>query len=763
MIIRDQLILSIDNDLRDLIKARDIGVIYVYREETGEPEPGPSIEDIDLPEPLLEALKKRGIRRLYRFQYDAYKSILNGENVVITAGTGTGKTEAFLLPILSKIYEKRTPNPQAMLVYPTKALARDQLQRINDYLGYGVFSAAVYDGDTPRRIRQKISANPPDIVVTNPDMIHVGLVLSPTIRRFVKASQFMVIDELHVYEGVFGSNVKCVFERINKYRRNNPPQYIGSSATIGNPREHAETLFGVPVKVIEGPLRRRGIAYHVLVSAGKLSRWTVTAALASVLARRGLRFIVFVDSQQMAELIARIAWRSYGVDIMVHRAGLPADERKMIESKLRAGEISGVAATPTLELGIDIGFLDAVIMAAPPPSFAKYLQRAGRAGRRGRKGYVFTVLADDPIDAYYERNPKRYFEQEIPPLYMDPENEEVLRIHLLALLLEQGRIRRDELKRAWLRVAERLRYERLVAWVGPYIYPNYRLARKIFMEYMSIRGSGPQVVIYDVDEKNIVGYRELPQAVLDLHPDAVYLLNRRVYKSIEIDVDKKIARVKRLPDDTPYYTRPLYTVDLVDYSILASRTSSRGIPLAYAWVKLSINVEGYIVRNYWETEKAGIKYWFDHPITYTYNTKALLLKYPENPEWDYMSNAEAFHAIEHALISAARPVCGAALGEMGGISYPSGDIVIYDGAPGGSGLAKLLFERFEKAEEIAYEIVSKCDCEDGCPRCIYSPYCGNNNQVLSRRKATYVLGNILKRGAVKVMEPIKNRYGKPIV
>jgi DEAD/DEAH box helicase domain-containing protein len=675
LIIRDKLLLYVNDELYRRLRSRNTRITYVYEEVVGEPEPGPRIEDLDLPEPLINALHKRGIDKLYRFQYEAYKHILNNENVVISAGTGTGKTEAFLLPILKRIHDARSSGvgknkPEAMLIYPTKALSRDQLQRINDYLGYGVFSAAVYDGDTPYKVRRRIYSNPPDIIITNPDMIHVGLVLSPAIRLFVRRTNYLVVDELHVYEGVFGTHVKAVIERLKRFRRGvgNKLLFIGSSATIGNPKEHAEALFGEEVRVIEGPRRRRGVAYHVMVSAGNLSRWTVTAVLASILAENNVRFIVFTDSQQMAELIARIAWRNYGVDILVHRAGLPPDERRAVEARLRSGEIKGVAATPTLELGIDIGDLDAVIMAAPPPSYAKYLQRAGRAGRRGRKGYVFMVLADDPIDAYYERNPRRFFEQEIPPTYMDPSNEEVLKIHMLALLLQEGRVRKSSLSNAWVKVAEELIRERLAVEVGPFIYPVYRVARKAFMEYMSIRGSGPQVAIYDVDEKAIIGYRELPQAILDLHPEAIYLLNRRVYTSIKIDVDKKIAYVKRLPDDTPYYTRPLYTVDLLDYRVLASRVSKRGVPLMYAWVKLGVAVDGYIIRNYWEPEKAGIKYWLKEPITYTYNTKALLIKYPENPEWDYMSNAEAFHAIEHALISAARPVCGAALGEMGGIS-----------------------------------------------------------------------------------------------
>ncbi len=762
-IYRDELLLTTSRMLEDYYRGGRVHIVHVYREVAGEPEPGPSIDELDeIPDQVRDALKKRGINRLYRFQWEAIRKILDGKHVVVTAGTGTGKTEAFMIPILSRIITGKPRKPAAILTYPTKALARDQLSRLYEFLGYGAFSAAVYDGDTPRRARQRISSNPPDIIVTNPDMIHVGLVLSPAIRKFIKTAQYMVFDELHVYEGVFGSHVHAVIERVKKYRGGLPPLMIGSSATIGNPKEHAEMLFGVDVEVVEGPRRRRGEAVHVMVSAGNLSRWTIAAGLASILVKQGLKVLVFADSQQMVELISRIARKSYGVELYVHRAGLPMEERRLVEYKLQSGEALGVVATPTLELGIDIGYLDAVVMATIPPSYAKYLQRAGRAGRRGRRGYVFTILADDPIDAYYERNPSRFYNQEIPPTYIEPGNIEVLKIHLLALLLQQGPIRIRELDKHWFRAALELQSMGLAVITGNRVFPNWRRARQYFREYMSIRGSGPHVVIINKASGDPIGYRELPQAVLDLYPEAVYLSFGRIYRVISIDIDRRRALVEPLPDDTTYYTRPLYTVDLLDYKPIDSRVTSRGIPLVYADVELELIVEGYVVRNFWEQENRGVKNWYDTPVRYSYRTKALLLKYPEVEEWGIMENAEAFHAIEHALISAARPVCGAALGEMGGISYPSGDIVIYDGAPGGSGLAKLLFHRFEKAEEIAYEIVSSCDCEDGCPRCIYSPYCGNNNQVLSRKKAKYVLGTIITGKKRVLVEPITSKYGKPI-
>jgi len=761
LMMNDPLITSIDYEIKRILNNRYVGVIHSHIEETFEPEPGPAIDEIDIPMYLKKVLKENGIDRLYAFQWKAFEKIIDDKNVVITAGTGTGKTEAFLIPILAKIAQKSYRKPSATLIYPTKALARDQLKRIDKYIGYGYYTASVYDGDTPKKMREKISQNPPDLIITNPDMINLGLVYSSAIRSFVENTRYIVFDELHEYEGVLGTHVKYIIERIKRMREGDKPVFIGSSATIGNPKEFAEKLFGEEVEVVEGPSRRKGVAIHSMVSTGGLNRWSVSAALAYLLGRDGYRFLVFTDSQQMAELVARII-KKYGLDVYVHRAGLPANLRRMVESKLRDGLIDGVVATPTLELGLDIGYLDAVVLTAPPPSYAKYLQRAGRAGRRGRRGYVFMILSDDPIDAYFERNPLRYYEQEIPPSTLEPMNEEVLKIHLVALLLEKYRLHIREIPREWFRVLDNLIYEKLAFRLGNYIYPNTRYARLFFNKYSNIRGAGPQVTIVDRDNDEVIGYRELPQALLDLHPNAIYYSFGTPYRSISIDIVEKKALVERIPGETYAYTRPLYTVDLLDFNEIASRKTLRGIPLTYAYVKLSISVEGYVLRDI-GSDQGGLRYWFEEPITYSYDTKALLVKYMERSGWDLNSNAEAFHAIEHTIISAARPVCGASLGDMGGFSYPSGDIVIYDSAPGGSGLARLLYERYEKAEELAYEIMAKCDCIDGCPRCIYSPYCGNNNQTLSRRKALEILSEVLAEKQHVEQEPASHRYGKPIV
>ena len=757
--IRDRLLLEVNSELVQLYPRAGASIIHEHVEESVEPELGPSVEELNLPEDLRRTLIKAGISRLYKFQYEAFENILNGFNTVVVAGTGTGKTEAFLIPILVDVHRNPSPLPRAVVTYPTKALSRDQLARLHKYLVFGKVSAGVYDGDTPVEARRRMRSQPPAVLITNPDMIHVGLVRSPAIRSFVDRAKFFVVDELHVYEGVLGTHLKYIVDRV-KLAKGGQLQFIASSGTLSNPKEFAESIFGVDVVVVKGPSRRRGGAVHALVSTGYLSRWTIAAALSSILAKRGLKHIVFVDSQQMAELVARIG-RSFGAEVVVHRAGLPPEERRRVEEKLKSGEVLAVAATPTLELGIDIGDLDAVVMSSPPPSFTKYVQRAGRAGRRGRPGYVFTILADDPIDSYYERYPTQFFSQEIPPSVIEPSNIEVAKLHLLAHLLERGRVHLNSLPPVWRRAVELLIEHGLAYTRGYYAYPRRRLAMGFLEEYSSIRSGGPLVEIYDEATGEVLGSRELPQALLDLYPGAIYFIQTKPYISLGVDIGKRAAYVKRLDEDVNYYTKPLYTVDVVDFEVLDERVSKRNIPLTYANVELEIAVEGYVVKNAFD-DRGGEKYWLDTPLRYPYPTKAVLVKYPTIEEWDRLGHAEAFHAIEHSLISAARIVCGAGLTDMGGVSYPSGDIVIYDAAPGGSGLARLLFERFERAEEIAHDIVSSCNCEDGCPRCIYSPFCGNNNQVLSRRKAAYYLNGLLAGKLVEHGRPLEARYGKPI-
>ncbi len=756
----DQLVEELDEALRAKYWDAEARVVYERVEEYGEPEPGPDVRDLGLPEVIERALLKRGIRRLYRFQHEAFRHVLDGRNVVISAGTGTGKTEAFFLPLVKRVVEERGENPRALILYPTKALARDQLARFSEYEVFGSVGVSVYDGDTPRSLRSRIASSPTPFVITNPDMVHVGLVYSPHVRRFVATAETVVFDELHVYEGVLGSHVHHLFHRMRK-TRGSPPQVVASSATIGNPKEFAESLFGEGFVEVRGAAMRRGTAVHALVSAGHMSRLTVATFLAGFLAERGLRFVVFLDSQQMAELVTNVLRTQHGLEVAVHRAGIPAEYRRRVESDLRDGRIKGVVSTPTLELGIDIGSLDAVVLVAPPPSYTKYLQRAGRAGRR-RRGYVFTVLGEDPVDAYYALNPERFFEQEVPPSVIEPGNEEVAKTHLVAFLLQRGRALEGDLPGAWRSVLGDLASRDLVRVDRRgFVVPRFAEARSYLALREGIRSPGPLVRLVDSKTGREIGERELPRALLELYPGSVYFYLGKPYRTVELDLSGLRAYLESAGDVLESYTRPLYTVDVADYEILGERESELGVPLSYAHVELEVRVEGYVVREvYSGTFIESVRY--GEPLVYRYPTRAALAKFGEFDELGFEGMVGAYHAVEHAIVSASRVVCGAGLGDVGGISYPSGDMVFYDADVGGSGLAKLLYSRFERAVGVALSVLRGCDCYDGCPRCVYSPYCGNNNRLLSRRRALYVLEQTLSLRPTVQRVPLEERYGEPI-
>lgn len=720
-------------------------VVHVRREVVGEPEYGPIVDELNIHPMLSRALLDYGIRRLYSFQYEAYLRIMGGSNVVIVSGTATGKTEAFIIPVIDRVLKEGL---RALVIYPTKALARDQLNRFTQFSLLSGYRAAIFDGDTLEGERRRVVESPPHILITNPDMIHFGLVYSSRFRSILQGVKLIVLDEAHVYEGAFGSHMRMIVERL-KILLGSSPQFIASSATIGNPEELGKLLFNEDVHVVYGPPRRRGLAYHVLVSAGGLSRWTITGRLISILSSLGLKVLTFADSQQMAEVIARIARRN-GSNILVHRAGLLREDRVRVEDAIRSGVVDGVVSTPTLELGVDIGSLDAVVMAAPPPSYVKYLQRAGRAGRRGRVGYVFLILSDDPIDAYYERKPSEYYAQELTPIVFEPSNEEVIKSHVLAMAIQYSRVSESLLPSEWRSILKALAADGYLAKHGELYKPTSRAWREF--RGRSLRSAGLEVVI--VEGQSIIGRRELPAALHDLHPNAIYLHQGRVYEVLELNPSRGIARVKRLDDDWPYYTRPLYEVNVDDVDI-KEQCEVDGVPVAYGEGLITKTVIGYATYYIYgglDQKPENIEF-LDSPVSWAYSTRIMVSRYA-----DYVE-PEAIHALEHTIIHAARPVVGAGISDLGGVSYPSGHIVVYDSTPGGSGLARLLYRRLGEAHRIAYEILSQCRCEDGCPRCVYDPFCGNNNRTLSRKGGLRLIEEVLK-GRVRITTDL-TLIGKP--
>lgn len=725
--------MDILENIKERLNLFNVEIAHVYTETAFEPDMGSGVDSLNISEKIKESLKSIGIERVYKYQEEAINKILDRRNILIISGTGTGKTEAFLIPILNFAIN----GEKSVLIYPTKALARDQLNRICKLIKNLPIRVGVIDGDTPRIERNRIYEDPPEILITNPDMLHLGLAMSRKFSEAIRQADHFVFDEIHVYEGVLGSHLRMIIDRLRDI--NDKIHIISSSATIGASPYMFEAMFGEQGEIIYGSNRRKGMAFHVLINSNGVSRWTLSAYLAAILIRLGLKVLIFTDSQQMAEVTAKIAQR-FGADLEVHRAGILPEDRLKVEQSLRQGKIKGVVATPTLELGIDIGNIDAVIMAENPPSYPKYLQRAGRAGRRNVAGYVFTILSDDPIDSYFLRKPREFFARKLTPIPFDTTNIEVIKVHTAAYILEKYMVKIEELPNLWQKACKELEKNNIIKIANGLAYAT-KETRKFVLE-SSLRSSGPIVKIYNNDKK--IGERELPIALYDLYPNAVYIASKRNYIVDNLDLKKMIATVKKANDNLPYYTKPLYSVDLKDFNEVENRNVF-GLPVKYGEIMVKVSVEGYTVHDFYsKKDKSSAEFKFENPISYSYRTKGLIIKHPILNDFTLMDGMEAYHATEHVIISAGRVVAGASLTDLSGISYPSGHVVIYDSIVGGSGVSKLLYDRLEDAYEVALDIVGKCDCEDGCPKCIYDPYCGNNNKILSRKKSLRLISEVMK-------------------
>ncbi|MEM4897422.1 MAG: DEAD/DEAH box helicase [Pyrobaculum sp.] len=728
-------------------------VIYVKIEEAEEPERC-CVVDTVLRSEVAEAFRRIGVVELYRYQYEAIQSIRSGVDTVIVAGTGLGKTEAFLAPIIERAVDS-TDVPLALVMYPTKALARDQISRfrkIADRLGIRVM---VYDGDTPPRERRILYEAPPHVLITNPDMVSQALMYIDKFRTLIRRVKYVVLDDFHVYSGVFGTHMYYLLRRIKRFVT---PVFIATSATVGNPSEFAHSLFqSKRVNIIWGPLRRRGRLIQILTRPKFRSKWSEAAKLASICIDEGIKCIVFTDSHRYSEIIYRalkLAGRSERVAI--HRAGLDIEDRRRVEEDFKKGRLDVVISTPTLEIGIDIGDVDAAILASIPPSFNRYLQRVGRVGRRGQTGYAVQILGNDPISQYYRNYPHEFFSRAPEPLGFEKENTDIAKLHILAATLDKS-WGIEELSPFEYEIAQDLLKRGLVKRVGKFlkITPEGRTVLKT----LSLRGS-PHVVKIKTKGGEVIGERELPLALYELHPEAIYMHGGRTYVSKSLDLDRKVAVVEEV-DTEDLVTQPLE--DMEPELLEIYETGERyGVRYQYGKLKIRITVFGYALKRFTTDETLG-EYLIE-PLSYEFITRGSVLYMPylrfsENDAVDWEARAKGYHATEHVLISATEIALGASKTDMGGISYPNGVIVLYDSTVGGNGTTKLLLQNFHRVVEVAYKVVTGCDCFDGCPKCVFSPYCGNNNKMLSRRNAARVLAAVLQGGAKPTATGIPKERG----
>ncbi len=712
-----------------------------------------------LPGALVSRLADRGVHGLYQHQVDAIDRIRAGRHTVLVSGTASGKTLCYQIPIAERILDQ--PKSTALLLFPTKALAQDQVRSFGQLRLPGL-TVATYDGDTPadQRAAVRRSAN---VIFTNPDMLHFGILPNHgKWAEFFLRLRYVVVDEMHALRGMFGSHTGLILRRLRRlaahYGAN--PTFVFASATIGNPADLARGLSGLDIEVVEGDDSPVGDTVIGLWNPPledpdlglRRSSMAETTDLFVAAVRHGLHTIVFSRSRKATELIYRWARERLGPElgkrIAPYRAGYRPAERRETENRLFAGELLGVTATNALELGIDVGSLDAAIISTFPGTLASFRQQAGRAGRSKDEALVILVGGQDALDQYYMAHPAELFSRPSEAAIVNPDNPHVLDAHAACaayeLPLEPGdrRFLGDGLEEAANRLVQeeslRLRNGRLF-WArraAPAPSVNLRSA------------GGPTYIIYE-HGREVLGTVEQERAFRDTHPGAVYLHQGDTYVVEDLDLDRHEIRVRRQSVD--YYTQAKEEKLLEVLKVEAKGPLGR-FTHWLGRVRVESVVVGYQRKRSGTRENLGMEY-LDLPST-TFDTEAFWFTCTDDVVMaggvEPADVPGTLHAIEHTAIAMMPLFAICDRWDIGGLSTPyhpemgPNTIFIYDGHPGGAGIATVAYPRGVEHLVATLTALETCPCATGCPSCVQSPKCGNFNEPLSKAGAIALLRHALQ-------------------
>jgi DEAD/DEAH box helicase domain-containing protein len=715
---------------------------------------------------LLDALRGHGVERLYSHQAEALAAAWAGPTIV-TTGTASGKSLCFNLPTVDTLL--RDAKARALYLYPTKALAQDQVRAIS---GLGLSQRvrpAIYDGDTPRESRADIRRRA-NLVLTNPDMLHLGILPHHAAWADLFANlAVVVVDEAHTYRGVFGSHVANVLRRLRRIAAayGTEPRMLLASATIANPVELAERLTGLDgVALVErdgSPSAGRRIAIWnpPVVDEALGVRRSSLAEGAEVLARlvaAGARTICFVRSRKGVELLTRIArdeLDALGAGelrelIMPYRAGYTAAQRREVEGRLSRGELLAVVTTDALELGIDVGALDASVVVTFPGTIASLRQMWGRAGRQ-RRGLALYVAGEDALDQFFARHTDDFLDRPVESAILDHESEEIHLAHLLCAAHEGPLTTADAeffgpRTLAYLERLEGLGELRRSA-DGRF---SLRRRERYPAGEVSLRSASPSsVAIVDRATGEVLGTTETARACSTLHPGAVYLHLGRSHLVGVLDLEARQALVD--PFDGDWYTQPRRETDTLIERIL-DRREALGVPLSFGRVEVTERVLAYQRRGLSDHREIDITA-LDLPPT-RFATQAMWFELDEDALAGFPPPLllGSLHAAEHAQIAVLPLLAMCDRWDIGGLStnaHPQTGvptIFIHDGHPGGVGITRIAFMHFEELVADAHRLIGECRCRDGCPSCVQSPKCGNLNEPLSKAGALELLKRLLARG-----------------
>jgi DEAD/DEAH box helicase domain-containing protein len=603
------------------------------------------------------------------------------------------------------------------------------------------------------------------LLITNPDMLHLGLLAYHAgWAPFLERLSAIVIDELHVYRGIFGCHMAHVLRRLERVcaSHGSRPRLFASSATVANPRELGRSLTGRELTVIDAcgsPRQRRHFLF--LNPALRMSPYTAAAHVFSEAVSAGLRTIAFTKARRITELIHSWVLRSKPAlrgKISAYRAGYLPEERRDIEQRLFRGELLGVLATSALELGVDIGGLDLCVLVGYPGSIVSTRQRVGRAGRGARESGAVLVALPDALDQYFMSHPQQFFSRGCEPVAMDPANPEVARAHLVCaaaeapLSADDRALYGEEIFALLPRLVEEhalVRDERRERWIA---------LRRRPQRLLGLRSCGQSFRI-DSAAGRPVGSIDPVRAHFECHEGAIYLHQAQTYRVRRLDLEGRKIEVE--PADVDYYTEALAEKQTEILEELAARQVGP-MTLHLGRLRVTEQVIGYARRRLFSQERLS-----EHPLTLPpvqFETVGLWMRLP--PGLPAAAAAEgrhfmgSIHAVEHCAISLAPLYAACDRGDLGGISYPlhpqvdAPAIFIYDGHPGGIGLSKRAYEALEDLLRQTLHTVRHCPCEDGCPSCIHSPKCGNGNKPLDKAGAAFVLEALIAPAESSIMAPV---------
>ncbi|MFA9269301.1 MAG: DEAD/DEAH box helicase [Baekduiaceae bacterium] len=718
----------------------------------------------DLHPDVRAALGRAGIDALYVHQADALQAAFAGPTI-ITTGTASGKSLCFNLPTLDVLCGD--PHARALYLYPTKALAQDQARALHALGLHQQIRPSIYDGDTPREQRTAIRRKS-NLILTNPDMLHVGILPNHRAWGDVFANlAVVVVDEAHVYRGVFGSHVANVLRRLRRVAGayGTEPRFLLASATIGNPVELAERLTGIDDFALVDQDGSAHAPRHIAMWNPPLedealglrrSALAETADLLAELVASGARTICFIKSRKAVELTARlVSMKLRDTDphladkVAPYRAGFTPQQRRELEARLVSGDLRAVITPDALELGIDIGALDAAVVTTFPGTVASLRQMWGRAGRR-TTGLAVYVAGDDALDQFFCRHPDQFLDRAVESAILDYENEQIHLAHLLCAAHEGPLEPADAetLGPRWEAHAQSLVASgELVARKGTYVLrapEDYPAAR------VSLRSASPDsFAVVDVANGEVLGSVEAARAFSTTHPGAVYLHLGRQYVVRELDLETRRALVE--PFDGDWYTQPKReTLTWIDK--LLDRRDVMGVTLSFGLVSVTESVVAYQRKRLSDHEVIDLQ-GLDLPET-TFQTQALWYE----PDADLLAEdfpldvlLGALHATEHTQIAVLPLLAMCDRWDIGGLStnaHPQTGmptIFIYDGHPGGVGITRVGYHVFETLVADAHQLIADCPCEKGCPSCVQSPKCGNLNEPLHKAGALEIMARMLQR------------------